>query len=325
MENLETISEACLSLKINKIELVKRLEDFELNRKSLLSSVTNLSNISNSNEFLKNLESLKTNLVDLHITPIKIPRKCRFFNRGYCKYQDQCNYHHSPVICQKYLSTGICEEKACSARHPRHCRYWSTKAEGCKRESACQYLHISSKRFIVADTNVKRNEDQNLPDESVVEPASNLAEPVIESSKEKFICNVCDLLCDDEEVLTEHTTAAHENEYHCVICGTSHNWQKELTNHITYMHQNYSCDRCEFVSYGQIMMEDHIATSHVQLSCDVCDFTAKNKGGLTRHKNAKHENFHESQDKSHFEITTTETTQEASFLRINFPINFGPV
>ena len=104
-----------------------------------------LSNSSNeSKEFFKNLQNMGTNLENLNINIRKSPRKCRFFNRGYCKYQDNCSYFHSNTICESYLKNGICDEKACLSRHPRQCRYWSTRAEGCQRENRCQYLRFTS-------------------------------------------------------------------------------------------------------------------------------------------------------------------------------------
>ena len=71
-------------------------------------------------------------------------------------------------------------------------------------------------------------------------------------------------------------------------------------------------------------MQHHLATSHMQFSCDDCNCIAKNKGGLTRHKNAKHVNSQESTDNNQFDFTTTETTEETPFIRFSiseFSIN----
>ena len=63
-----------------------------------------------------------------------------------------------------------------------------------------------------------------------------------------------------------------------------------------------------------------MTTSHFHLSCDECEFVAKNKGGLTRHKNAKHENNKEPNEQDN--IDTTEAREEPTFLTINFPVQF---
>ena len=73
-------------------------------------------------------------------------RKCRYFNRGYCKYKEECKYYHSRHICEKYLENNICNNDRCTKRHPKHCRYWARSPEGC-RYDACQYLHVKSKQY----------------------------------------------------------------------------------------------------------------------------------------------------------------------------------
>ena len=42
--------------------------------------------------------------------------------------------------CVKYLSTGKCDAKECPYRHPKECKWLNTN-NGCKRASACEYLH----------------------------------------------------------------------------------------------------------------------------------------------------------------------------------------
>ena len=74
-------------------------------------------------------------------------RKCRYYNRGFCKYGRQCKFYHPKLVCSEYLRDGICLQIKCPKRHPRHCRHWTSKTEGCNRNETCQYLHIRSKRF----------------------------------------------------------------------------------------------------------------------------------------------------------------------------------
>ena len=69
-------------------------------------------------------------------------------------------------------------------------------------------------------------------------------------------------------------------------------------------------------------MQDHMTSSHLHLSCDECEFVAKNKGGLTRHRNAKHENHNETKEQNHV-YYTTEDREEPSFLTFNLPVKFS--
>ena len=74
-------------------------------------------------------------------------KKCRYFNRGFCKYGENCRFHHPKQMCSEYLQEGICRQWKCQQRHPRDCRYWTGKQEGCKRGESCQYLHLHLKRY----------------------------------------------------------------------------------------------------------------------------------------------------------------------------------
>ena len=108
------------------------------------------------------------------------------------------------------------------------------------------------------------------------------------------------------------------NVFTCDICDTSYNCQDGLTEHNNNMHQYYACDQCDFDGYGLIIMECHTSTSHPQFSCEECDFIGKNKGGLTRHRKAKHEN---TKDQNHINPTPGDDRVEPSFLTINFPVH----
>ena len=58
-------------------------------------------------------------------------KKCRYFDRGYCKYKDKCRYTHPKNICTEYLQSMKCESKECLWRHPRACK-WFSRQDGCK-------------------------------------------------------------------------------------------------------------------------------------------------------------------------------------------------
>ena len=74
-------------------------------------------------------------------------RKCRHYNRGYCKYGNICKFSHPSSICDSYLKEGICLATTCPKRHPKNCRYWIRKREGCMRQDSCQYLHKETTKY----------------------------------------------------------------------------------------------------------------------------------------------------------------------------------
>ena len=52
------------------------------------------------------------------------PRRCKFFNRGFCKEGSACPFLHPLENCQEYCTSGSClEGKKCIKRHPYKCKY----------------------------------------------------------------------------------------------------------------------------------------------------------------------------------------------------------
>ena len=83
-------------------------------------------------------------------------RKCRYFNKGHCKYRERCKFNHPKDICKTYLDCGKCVIENCRDRHPQLCKYWSKSKSGCKRNSSCDFLHVT---LVQGDVNVKDVEE----------------------------------------------------------------------------------------------------------------------------------------------------------------------
>ena len=69
----------------------------------------------------------------------KVKKRCRYYNRGYCKYKHKCRYSHPKHICKEFLENGACTNTDCMERHPIRCK-WVKSEHGCSR-SNCEYLH----------------------------------------------------------------------------------------------------------------------------------------------------------------------------------------
>ena len=92
-------------------------------------------------EVIKHLE-LKIISIEKHQEPqnIKSSKRCRYFNRGYCRKGSDCLYSHPQETCQEYLESGSCASiRSCKKRHPQECRYW--KRHHCFRGRECMFLH----------------------------------------------------------------------------------------------------------------------------------------------------------------------------------------
>ena len=148
-------------LQLRQSYLVKKIQECEEERKSILqgiktfqSTLYNSGDCENLRKVCENLKialenvSVKVNIdagnekMDGQAKESKSKRKCRYFNRGYCKYGMNCRFYHSQLICKEYAEEGGCQTTGCSKRHPRQCRYWTENPEGCRRSDACQYLHV---------------------------------------------------------------------------------------------------------------------------------------------------------------------------------------
>ena len=64
---------------------------------------------------------------------------CRYYNRGYCKYESECRFFHSSAVCQEHVNSGYCSKKECNERHIKKCK-WIESRNGCRRTN-CEYLH----------------------------------------------------------------------------------------------------------------------------------------------------------------------------------------
>ena len=65
--------------------------------------------------------------------------KCRYFDKGFCKYKSRCKFFHPSLICSIYERNGNCEERTCLDRHPETCKFWLK--ERCNRNEDCDFFH----------------------------------------------------------------------------------------------------------------------------------------------------------------------------------------
>ena len=76
----------------------------------------------------------------INVETIKELKKCKYFNKGHCKYKLACKFAHPREVCENHLRTGKCYEKLCKSRHPKVCKWW--QESGCRRQD-CNYLHVT--------------------------------------------------------------------------------------------------------------------------------------------------------------------------------------
>ena len=83
---------------------------------------------------------------------------CRNNQTGFCKFSDNCRNLHIGDIC---TSNPNCQDKNCTKRHPRKCKYYWIYGH-CKFGSRCAYVHVSLVEELVLDLNSVKEEVRKL-------------------------------------------------------------------------------------------------------------------------------------------------------------------
>ena len=94
-------------------------------------------------------------------------KKCEYFDRGYCKHGEKCNYQHPDKIC----SNPNCFDDKCPSRHPNPCKY----GPRCyyHRQNLCYYSHVTivndddKKRILELEKKVINLEKENIKATSI--------------------------------------------------------------------------------------------------------------------------------------------------------------
>ena len=78
---------------------------------------------------------------------------CRFYNYGFCKFQDKCKFEHFKTTCNK----NICKDKRCYKSYPKVCRY----KDKCRRREICLYKHADNKPKIKTEEELSKVRTQS--------------------------------------------------------------------------------------------------------------------------------------------------------------------
>ena len=192
-------------------------------------------------------------------------RKCRYYNRGFCKFEQKCKFGHPKLVCEEYVQDGLCLEKKCPKRHPRHCRYWANTPEGCSRNENCQYLHVTTKRFC----NIEKKQQLST---------------VIEDDNEDVTvsCDQCDFVSNDNYHWRKHTKTLHEEvNYSGDSCQYRSKTKESPRTHKRPM------------VYGQEEKEEHYFVTRdgdakLQFVCKKCKASFASQIAIKLHVRAEH-------------------------------------
>ena len=137
-------------------------------------------------------------------------RRCRYYNRGFCKFRDNCNFVHKTGICDKYLRDKICKQGNCDFRHPKPCKF-EKNGDTCTWGQNCLYLHKTTENLQTEDL---LNPEEKTYSCDIRETSNDYTNDIIDKNNlrqnnEYYLCDQCEYEAISQSLLQEHITASH--------------------------------------------------------------------------------------------------------------------
>ena len=153
--------------------------------------------------------------------------KCKFHDKGYCKFGEKCRFQHYSVICDKLK----CPNKHCEKRHPRTCRFFFEE-NYCKFGSYCFFRHedpllakiksledtlaekeskIKLLEEVIGELKVKQNDLNNSEENDCQENHEDINDIDTEKIQNKFKCDKCGFEAKSKSGLKIHMKVKHKN------------------------------------------------------------------------------------------------------------------
>ena len=106
---------------------------------------------------------------------MKTPRKCKYFDKGYCKYKDKCPYYHPTIDCEQ------CENSTmCNKRHRSMCKYENI----CyfNKTNSCEYKHLDES----SDVTMASTDNEQIQAHKVIldSKSANMTETIQDKTNE---------------------------------------------------------------------------------------------------------------------------------------------
>ena len=291
LENrIKTIEEQLSKDKERDVQQYKLLENMVISTKETLNKI--------EVEFVEDKREHESSKV-----VIKLERKCKFWNAGFCKFKEACPFQHPVEICNE----DKCEYKTCIKRHPQICKQW-TKGS-CKFQDLCEFRHEDDSEQNLNDAFVDYDNIDSDDDSDQFDKNNEKHKP--ES------CDKCDFVTTNKIHLKMHEKSCHK-KVETIIESDVKN--EESSKHISDNFVDYdnldsdddhifSCDICNYTSNAKSSLTKHVKNVHkkddpkllkrkresddlpsrkktkeVKFSCDECEFKTNNKKILKKHK-----------------------------------------
>ena len=209
VDNLEKKNQVSENREIQEIIDTQRVIDeiIVANSDCIKRMEKELKDISGKKAKSKAIHDVIEEVVSDHTTEIKKRKRCRYYNRGFCKYKNKCRFAHPTKICTIYEETGNCGDQECDKRHPKQCK-WLQSIGGCQRgEQECEYLHNADAKFEVKKQFKCESCKYSWEDKNCV------VEHIIKNKTMFFCLNCDDWVKTKENVLKEGWTLFNEGGF----------------------------------------------------------------------------------------------------------------
>jgi len=139
----------------------------------------------------------------------RFTKKCKFYDKGFCKYKDECKYQHPIIDC----TNNCLDKQLCPKRHRKECKFKNKCYHN--EKDVCEYLHKNKYQNITAH---KVMLTAPSPIFTVPSPIENELRKEIETLKNKigqFYLKEIDKLKTEIETKTEkeiHMIKIHKEE-----------------------------------------------------------------------------------------------------------------
>ena len=156
---------------------------------------------------------------------------CKYHQKGFCKYRDRCQHHHSDKICDN----SSCDGSSCSDRHPQSCKFTLQK---CPFQYRCAYRHdqivtvdvVDKLKFQLTEA-FRRIENLEkeitfLKETNHINISSNVQD---ESSKAVDV---------EDKMLLNTEETSDPTSFECEECDFKSNWNNGLKVHIARKHRS---------------------------------------------------------------------------------------
>ena len=183
----------------------------------------------------------------------EVREKCKYFNSGYCKYQDRCKLLHPKENCDYK-----CKIKNCMKRHIKPCRYQTN----CRYKENCAYKHKkeispNTEEIVSLKKTMKVLLDYKSESEAKIK---HLEEELKAIKSKKGKENVVDM-CKTERLLVDFEKLKSEFQL---------------------------LKLCQRNQINKNVEKDNQDTSLNDLKCNICNLTFKTGTGLKVHTDLEH-------------------------------------